>query len=71
MTAPDSTAVYPEPEFNKLLGYVGQIKQVGKNHGFSACVVGKSNARIPMNVPYGGFPGRLMSFFGKPLPAHG
>ena len=53
MTAPDSTAAYPEPEFNKLLGYVGQIKEVGGGHGFSACVVGKPSAYVPLGVPHG------------------
>lgn len=43
MTSTNSTAVYSEPDLNKLLGYVGHIKQVGGNYGFSACVVGKSN----------------------------
>ena len=41
MTSADSTAVYSEPELNKLFGYVTHIKQVGGNYGFSACVVGK------------------------------
>jgi len=51
MTSPNSTAVYPEPEFNKLLGYVGHVKQVGGNHGFSACVVGKPSTHIPLSNP--------------------
>jgi len=41
MTSPNSTAIYSEEELNKLLGYVRQIKSVGGNCGFSACVVGK------------------------------
>ena len=43
MTSPDSTSFYSETELNKLLGYVGHIKSVGGNYGFSACVVGKSS----------------------------
>ena len=41
MTSPNSTAVYSEGDLSKLLSYVKEIKQVGRNHGFSACVVGK------------------------------
>jgi len=41
MTSPNSTAIYPEGELNKILGYVKEIRQVGGNHGFSACVFGK------------------------------
>ena len=52
MTAPASTANYSEPDLSKLLGYVGQVKQVGGNHGFSACVVGNSHVRIAFSVPY-------------------
>ena len=44
MTSPNSTATYSEEELNKILGYVKEIKQVGGNHGFSACVVGGSGA---------------------------
>ena len=43
MTSPNSTAVYSEEELSKLLSYVKEIKQVGRNYGFSACVVGKSS----------------------------
>ena len=53
MTSSTSTAGYPEPEFSKLLGYVGQIKQVGGKHGFSACVVGKPSAHFPLSFPHG------------------
>jgi len=28
-------------DLNKLLGYVRHIKSVGRDYGFSACVVGK------------------------------
>ena len=48
MTSSDSTAIYSEPEVNKLLGYVGRIKQVGGMHGFSACVVGESSVLHPI-----------------------
>jgi hypothetical protein len=44
MTSPNSTAIYSEPEFNKVLGYMEHINKVGGNYGFSACVVGKSSA---------------------------
>ena len=41
MTSSNSTAVYSEGDLGKLLSYVKEIKQVGGNHGFSACVVGE------------------------------
>ena len=41
MTSPNSTAIYSEGDLNKLLGYVRHIKSVGRDYGFSACVVGK------------------------------
>ena len=53
MTSSDSTAVYSEPELNKLLGYVRETKQVGGNYGFSACIVGKSNGMHTLSVPHG------------------
>ena len=36
MTSSDSTAVYSEGELSKLLSYMKEIKQVGRNHGFPA-----------------------------------
>lgn len=48
MTSPESTAIYSEPELNKLLGYVNQIRKVGENFGFSACVAGKSSVAHPI-----------------------
>ena len=53
MTSPNSTAVYPEPKLRKLLSYVKDIKHVGGDYGFSACVVGKSNQPIPSNISEG------------------
>ena len=50
MTSPSSTTIYSEPELNKLLGYVGHIKQVGGNYGFSACVVGGSSDPHPIEL---------------------
>jgi hypothetical protein len=44
MTSPNSTAVYPEEELGKFLGYVRHIKSAGGNYGYSACVVGKPSA---------------------------
>ena len=44
MTSRDSTAVYPEVELCKLIKYVKDLKSVGGNYGFSACVVGKYQA---------------------------
>jgi len=35
--------MYPEEDIGKLLGYVGHIKLVGGNYGFSACITGKSS----------------------------
>ena len=64
MTSPNSTAVYSELELNKLLGYVGYIKQVGGKHGFSACVVGKSSALLHRAFLMA-FSGRLMNFFSE------
>ena len=52
MTSTNSTTIYSEPELNKLLGYVGNIKRVGGNYGFAACVFGKSNTLHPMCVPH-------------------
>ena len=43
MTSPNSTAAYSESELGKLLSYVKEIRQVGGNHGFSACVFGESS----------------------------
>ena len=48
MTSSNSTTIYSEPELDKLLGYVGRIKQVGGNYGFSACVVGESSVLHPI-----------------------
>ena len=48
MTSVDSTAVYGEPELNKLLGYVGHIETVGGNYGYSACAVGKPSVLYPI-----------------------
>jgi len=42
MTSPNSTTVYSEGDLSKLLGYVRHIKSAGGDHGFSACVIGKS-----------------------------
>jgi hypothetical protein len=53
MTSPNSTAVYSEPELRKLLSYVKDIKHVGGNYGFSACVVGMSNHLIPSKISEG------------------
>ena len=53
MTSPNSTAVYSEPELRKLLSYVKDIKHVGGNYGFSACVVGESNQLIYSNISEG------------------
>lgn len=64
MTSPNSTTVYSEPDLNRFLGYVGYIKQVGGNHGFSACVVGKSSVLLH-RVFLTAFSGRLMAFFSK------
>jgi len=53
MTCPTSTASNSGPELNKILGYVGHVKQVGGNHGFSACVVGKPSAPNLLSAPHG------------------
>ena len=50
MTSPNFTAIYSEGEVNKLFGYVRYIELVGGNLGFSACVVGRSNALPPIDV---------------------
>ena len=42
ITSPNSTTIYSETELKKFLGYVKHIKEVGGNHGYSACVVGKT-----------------------------
>ena len=61
MTSPNSTVLYSEPDLNKLLGYVGHIKQVGRHGGFSACVVGKSSILTTSSSP-DGFPRPLDDF---------
>ena len=48
MTSTNSTTIYSEPELNKLLGYVRNVKRVGGNYGFAACVVGKSSILHPI-----------------------
>jgi len=53
MTSPNSTAIYSEGDLSKLLNYVKEIRQVGGNHGFSACVVGKSGVSISSSIPHG------------------
>jgi hypothetical protein len=53
MTSSNSTVVYSEPDIRKLLDYVKDIKHVGGNCGFSACVVGESNQLIPSNISEG------------------
>ena len=51
MTSPNSTTIYSEGELNKLLGYVRDIRSVGGNFGFSACIIGTSNILPPVNAP--------------------
>ena len=48
ITSPSSTTIYSELELSKFLGYVKHIKHAGGNHGFSACVVGKTDVPRPV-----------------------
>ena len=41
MTSPNSIAAYSEAELNKLAGCVKEIRTVGRDHGFSACIAGE------------------------------
>ena len=50
MTSPNSTAIYSEGELNKLLGYVRDIRSVGGNFGYSACIIGTSNVLPPVDA---------------------
>ena len=61
MTSLNSTTIYSEPELDKFLGYMKHIKRVGRNHGFSACVVGKSSVLCPSTGP-DSFPRSLDEF---------
>ena len=61
MTSSNSTAVYSEGDLGKLLSYVKEIKQVGRNHGFSACVVGKQSV-LPLIGAASRFPRSLDDF---------
>jgi len=40
MSSHGSTSVYPEEELRNLIHYVKQLKFVGGDGGYSACVVG-------------------------------
>jgi len=40
MSSHVSTSVYPEDELRKLVHYVKQLRFVGRENGYSACVVG-------------------------------
>ena len=40
MSSSGSTSVYSEEELRKLIHYVKQLRFVGKDYGYSACVVG-------------------------------
>ena len=46
MTSPNSTTIYSEGDLKKFLGYVKDIKSVGGNFGFSACIVGKPSVLV-------------------------
>ena len=40
MSSHGSTSVYPEDDLRKLVYYVKQLRFVGRENGYSACVVG-------------------------------
>jgi len=71
MTSSNSTVVYSEGDLSKFLNYVKEIRQVGRNHGFSACVVGGSGVLYLILTFLIVFSGRLMTFFGMSLPVFG
>jgi hypothetical protein len=65
MTSANSTTPYSEGDLDKFLSYVDHVTSAGGKHGFSACVVGKSNILHPVGIFSQYFSGRLMHFFRK------
>ncbi|KAF9782854.1 hypothetical protein BJ322DRAFT_179603 [Thelephora terrestris] len=63
MTSANSTTPYSEGDLDKFLSYVDHVTSAGGKHGFSACVVGKSNILHPVGIFSQYFSGRLMHFF--------